>query len=92
MYFLFKLQITSELKQNTCEPCNASTTLCVVCLECRSYVCCSECNIVSNKGNEPTPCLTQPIGGHGGEVMYFACFALWVNLVSLIVITSACVL
>ena len=63
-----------------------------VCLECRRYVCCSECNIVSNKGNEPTPCLTQPIGGHGGEVMYFACFALWVNLVSLIVIISACVL
>ena len=28
-----------------------------VCLECRRYVCCSECNIVSNKGNEPTPVL-----------------------------------
>ena len=33
MYFLFKLQITWELQQNTCEPCNASTTkecMCVV--------------------------------------------------------------
>ena len=29
---------------------------CVVCLECRSYVCCSE-YIFSNKGNEPTPVL-----------------------------------
>ena len=25
MYFQFKLRITWELKQNTCEPCNAST-------------------------------------------------------------------
>ena len=31
MYFQFKLRITWELKQNTCEPCNASTH--VTCLE-----------------------------------------------------------
>ena len=37
------------------------------------YVCCSECNVVSNKCNEPTPCLVQPIGTHGGEGMYFGC-------------------
>ena len=35
--------------------------------------CCSECNVVSNECNEPTPCLVQHIGTHGGEVMYFGC-------------------
>ena len=43
---------------------------CVVCIDGRWYVCCSECNIVSN---EPTSCLVNPIGTHGGEVMYFGC-------------------
>ena len=46
---------------------------CVVCIDGRSYVCCSECNAVSNECNEPTSCLMQPIGTHGGEVMYFGC-------------------
>ena len=45
--------------------------LCVVCINVRMYICCSECNGVSNECNEPTPCLVQPIGTHGGEVMYF---------------------
>ena len=36
--------------------------LCVVCIDCRWYVCCSECNVVSNECNEPTPFLVQPIG------------------------------
>ena len=45
----------------------------VVCIDGRSYVCCSECNVVSNECNEPTSCLVQPIGTHGGEVMYFGC-------------------
>ena len=45
---------------------------CVVCIDGRMYVCCSECN-VSNECNEPTFCLLQPIGTHGGEVMYFGC-------------------
>ena len=46
---------------------------CVVCINGRRYVCCSECNVVSNKCNEPTSCLVQPIGTHGGEVMNFGC-------------------
>ena len=37
------------------------------------YDCCSECNVVSKECNEPTSCLVQPIGTHGGEVMYFGC-------------------
>ena len=46
---------------------------CVVCIDGRRYVCCSECNVASNEYNEPTSCLVQPIGTHGGEVMYFGC-------------------
>ena len=30
---------------------------CVVCMNGRRYVCCSECNVVSNECNEPTPAL-----------------------------------
>ena len=29
---------------------------CVVCIDGRRYVCCSECNVVSNECNEPTSC------------------------------------
>ena len=47
---------------------------CVVCIDGRRYVCCSECNVVSNECNEPTSCLGQPIGSHCCEVMYFWCF------------------
>ena len=46
---------------------------CVVCIDGRRYVCCSECNVVSNKCNEPTSCLVQPIGTRGGDVMFFGC-------------------
>ena len=46
---------------------------CVVCIDGRMYVCCSECNDVSNEFNESTSCLVQSIGTHGGEVMYFGC-------------------
>ena len=49
---------------------------CVVCINSRRYVCCSECNVVSNECNEPPPfCLVQPIGAHCSEVMYFGCFS-----------------
>ena len=46
---------------------------CAVCIDGRRYVCCSECNVVSNECNEPTYCLVQPIGTHSSEVMYFGC-------------------
>ena len=36
-------------------------------------VCCNECNFVSNECNQPTPCLVQPIGIYGSEVIYFGC-------------------
>ena len=47
--------------------------LCVVCINGRRYVCCNECNVVSNGCNEPTSCIVQPIGTHGGEVMCLCC-------------------
>ena len=47
---------------------------CVVCINSRRYICCSECNVVSNECNEPTSCLVQPIGAHCSVVMYFGCF------------------
>ena len=33
-------------------------------------------NVVFDKCDELTPCLVQPVGEHGGEVMYFwsVCF------------------
>ena len=46
---------------------------CVVCIDGQRYICCSECNVVSNECNGPTSCLVQPIGTHGGDVMYFGC-------------------
>ena len=46
---------------------------CVVCIDGRRYVCCSECNVVSNECNEPTSCVVQPICMYSGEVMYFGC-------------------
>ena len=45
----------------------------VVCINGQRYVCCSECNVVSNECNKPTSCIVQPIGALGGEVMYFGC-------------------
>ena len=48
----------------------AHSKFCDVCINGRMYVRCSECNVVSN---EPTSCLVQPIGTHGGDVMYFGC-------------------
>ena len=47
-----------------------------MCIYGRRYVCCSECNAVYDECEKPTPCLVQPVGAHGGEVMYFwsVCF------------------
>ena len=55
---------------------------CIVCIDCRGHVWCSECNAVSHECNEPTTCRVQPIGTHGCEVMYLGVFALLVSLVS----------
>ena len=54
--------------------------LCVVCINSRRNVCCSECDVVSNECNEPTSCLVQSIGAHCCEVMYFGCVGFWGEL------------
>ena len=50
---------------------------CVVCIDGRRYICCSECNVVSNECNEPTSCLVQPVGAHCfgimGEIGFLYC-------------------
>ena len=46
---------------------------CVVCINGRRYICCSECNIVSNECNEPTSCLVLHIGTNCSDDMYFGC-------------------
>ena len=51
--------------------------LCVVCINGRRHVCCSECNIVSDECNEPTSCRVHPIGTHGGKVMFIYLFILF---------------
>ena len=43
----------------------------VVCNDGQRYVCCSECNVVSN---ESISCLVQHTGSHYCVVMYFGCF------------------
>ena len=48
----------------------------------RRYVCCNECNVVSNECNEPTSVLGQHIDKHGGELGYLGVYALGVSLVS----------
>ena len=35
---------------------------CVVCINGRRYVCCCECNVVSNECDEPASCFVQLIG------------------------------
>ena len=47
---------------------------CVVCIDSRRNVCCSECDVVSNECNEPTSSLVRPIDAHCCEVMYLGCF------------------
>ena len=59
---------------------NVSLKFCVVCMYDRRYVCCSECNVVSNECNEPTSCPVQPIGTHASCTL--GMFALRVSLVS----------
>ena len=65
---------------------------CAVCSNGRRYVCCSECYVVSNECDEPTLCLVQPIGAHGGEVMYFESFCFRGELGFLNLMISAYVL
>ena len=47
---------------------------CVASINGRRYVCCGECNVVTDQCDELNSCLVQPIAVHCCEVMYFGCF------------------
>ena len=53
---------------------------CVVCINSRRYVCCSECNVVSNECNEPALC--NPSVCTAVKLCIFGVLALGVSLVS----------
>ena len=57
--------------------------LCVVCINGRMYVCCSECNVLSNECNEPTsPALCNLSARTMVKLCTLGVFALGVSLVS----------
>ena len=55
---------------------------CNVCIDDRRYVCCSECNVVSIKCNEPTYCLCNLATGTEVKLCTLGVFALGVSVVS----------
>ena len=55
----------------------------VVCINSRRYVCCSECDVVSNECNEPTSCLGATLSVRTDvKLCIFGILALGVSLVS----------
>ena len=54
---------------------------CVVCINGRRYVCCSECNVVSNECNEPTPALCNLSVRTVVKLCILGVFALGMSLV-----------
>ena len=55
---------------------------CVVCVSGRMYVCCSECNVVSDLWDEPTPALCNLSVRTVVKLCTLDVFALGVSLVS----------
>ena len=55
---------------------------CVMCINSRRYVCCSECNVISNECNEPTPALCNLSMRTAVKLCILAVLALEVSLVS----------
>ena len=56
--------------------------LCVVCINSRRYVCCSECDVVSNECDEPTSCLVNLSVRTAVKLCMLGVLALGVSLVS----------
>ena len=52
---------------------------CVVCINSRRYVCCGECDVVSNECGDPTSCLSVR---SAGKLCILGVWALGVSLVS----------
>ena len=55
---------------------------CVVCINSRRYVCCSECDVVSKECNEPTPALCNLSVRTAVKLCIFGVLAFGVSLVS----------
>ena len=55
---------------------------CVVCINSRRYVCCSECDVVSNECNEPPPSLCNLSVRTAVKLCILGVLALRVSLVS----------
>ena len=64
---------------------------CIVSINGRMYVCCSDCNVVSDECDEPTPVLCNLSMRRVVKLCTFGVFALRMSLVSWIVIISSCV-
>ena len=64
---------------------------CVVCIDGRRYVCCSECYVVSNECDEPTSCLVQLSMITVVKLCTLGVLALGVRLISRIVMIFVCV-
>ena len=64
---------------------------CVVCINSRRYVCCSECDVVSNECNESPPALCNLSVRTAVKLCILGVLALGVSLVSRIIIMFACV-
>ena len=61
---------------------NGHLKFCVVCIYGRKYVCCSECNVISDECDEPTPALCNLSVCTVVRLCTFGVFALGVRLVS----------
>ena len=55
---------------------------CVVCINGRRYVCCSECDVISNECNEPTPTLCNLSVRTVVKLCTLGVFVLWASFVS----------
>ena len=55
---------------------------CGVCINGQRYVCCNECNVISNACNEPTSCLVNLSARTVVRLCTLGVFALGVSLVS----------
>ena len=65
--------------------------LCVVCIHCRMYVCCSEFNVISDECDEHNPSLCNLPVRTLVKLSTVSVFALEVSLVSRIVMIYVCV-
>ena len=65
---------------------------CIVCINGRRYVCCSECYVVCNEFDDPTPSLCNLLVRLMVKLCTLGVFSLGVGLVPCIVMIYVCVL